>query len=100
MSTNEPLASEIEDITAAVPDVNTCDRIYRSPAGYGVKVRTVERVTPAAMVFSITAALCDPETGKAVPFADGHFIPKDGEHHEEVILAHAPTDAEVRLARA
>ncbi len=52
------------------------------------------------MVFSITAALCDPETGKAVPFADGHFIPKDGEHHEEVILAHAPTDAEVRLARA
>lgn len=65
----------IVDVTDKFDDVNDYDRIYRSEAGYLVKVRTdhLDDV-PGRFLFLISGAWCDDETAKARPHGEGHFV--------------------------
>lgn len=88
-----------EDITAALGrDANPANRVYRTPEGRIIKVRTGE-VVPSPIfgqrLFKMSGSDCD-ETGAAYPQGASHRIAPE---HQVTLTAPADLEAELEIHR-
>ena len=77
---------------AAFRGLNAHDQLYRTAAGYTVKVRlALHSYTPGQLIYRLTGAWVDDTTGKAMPYGeDGRFLA--GEHHCQAKADGKPED--------